>query len=92
MVPVVQAGGSPGGRARRSAIEILIDFRKFKAGQTVDLRNLSNKNNIDFANTDKIMRFQVVADSGPGLHHHRHPHHPGRRRQPSTPPRAASPR
>src|SRR6188472_4553893 len=45
--------------------EILIDFRKFKVGQTVDLRNLSNKNNIDFANTDKIMRFQVVADSGP---------------------------
>jgi FtsP/CotA-like multicopper oxidase with cupredoxin domain len=31
----------------------------------VELRNLSNKNNIDFANTDKIMRFQVVADSGP---------------------------
>ena len=51
--------------------EILIDFRKYKVGQTVDLRNLSNKNNIDFANTDKIMRFQVVADSGPGLHHHR---------------------
>ena len=63
--------------------EILIDFRKYKVGQTVDLRNLSNKNNIDFANTDKIMRFQVVADSGPGLHHHRIPTtlDDGRRRQ-----------
>jgi spore coat protein A len=64
MVPVVQAVPSwRQGTAER--YEILIDFRKFKVGQTVDLRNLSNKNNIDFANTDKIMRFQVVADSGP---------------------------
>jgi len=64
MVPVVQAVQSwRQGTAER--VEILIDFRKFKVGQTVDLRNLSNKNNIDFANTDKIMRFQVVADSGP---------------------------
>lgn len=45
--------------------EILIDFRQYRVGQTVDLRNLSNKNNIDFAHTDKIMRFQVVEDSGP---------------------------
>jgi spore coat protein A, manganese oxidase len=64
MVPVVQAVPSwRQGTAER--YEILIDFRKFKAGQTVDLRNLSNNNNIDFANTDKIMRFEVVADSGP---------------------------
>ena len=64
MVPVVQAVRSwRQGTAER--VEILIDFRKYKVGQTVDLRNLSNKNNIDFANTDKIMRFQVVADSGP---------------------------
>src|SRR6478735_2072029 len=64
MVPVVQAVPSwRQGTAER--VEILIDFRGYKVGQTVDLRNLSNKNNVDFANTDKIMRFQVVADSGP---------------------------
>jgi spore coat protein A, manganese oxidase len=64
MVPVVQTLQSwRHGNAER--YEILIDFRKYKVGQTVDLRNLSNKNNIDFANTNKIMRFQVVADSGP---------------------------
>lgn len=63
MTPVVQAVASwRMGTAERT--EILIDFRKYRPGQTVDLRNLSNKNNIDFANTGKIMRFQVVADSG----------------------------
>jgi len=64
MVPVVQTVSSwRQGTAER--VEILIDFRKYKVGQSVELRNLSNKNNIDFANTNKIMRFQVVADSGP---------------------------
>lgn len=64
MMPVVQAVASwRQGTAER--YEILIDFRKLAVGQTVDLRNLSNKNNIDFANMDKIMRFQVVPDSGP---------------------------
>ena len=55
---------------------------ELQAGQSVELRNLSNKNNIDFANTNKIMRFQVVADSGPAPDHHQHPDHPGRRRLP----------
>ncbi|WP_211879977.1 multicopper oxidase family protein [Pseudarthrobacter albicanus] len=65
MVPTVQAVKSwRQGTAER--YEILIDFRHYKAGQMVELRNLSNKNNIDFANTDKIMRFEVVADSGTG--------------------------
>ena len=64
LVPVVQPVASwRQGTAERT--EILIDFRHLRPGQTVDLRNLSNKNNIDFANTDKIMRFQVVEDSGP---------------------------
>ena len=64
MVPVVQAVPSwRQGTGER--YEILVDFRKLKVGQTVDLLNLSNKNNLDFANTDKIMRFEVVADSGP---------------------------
>ncbi len=64
LVPVVQPVASwRQGTAERT--EVLIDFRRYKVGQTVDLRNLSNKNNIDFRNTDKIMRFQVVEDSGP---------------------------
>jgi spore coat protein A len=45
--------------------EVLIDFRRYPVGRTVDLLNLSNKNNLDAADTDKIMRFRVVADSGP---------------------------
>jgi spore coat protein A len=44
---------------------VLIDFRRYKAGTKIELRNLSNKNNVDFANTGKIMQFEVVADSGP---------------------------
>ena len=64
MVPVVQAV-RPGGRGRRSASRSSSTSASYKVGQSVDLRNLSNKNNVDFANTDKIMRFQVVADSGP---------------------------
>jgi FtsP/CotA-like multicopper oxidase with cupredoxin domain len=63
MVPMVQTVQSwRQGTAER--YEILIDFRK-KVGHTIDLLNLSNNNNIDFANTDKIMRFEVVPDSGP---------------------------
>jgi spore coat protein A len=63
MMPVVQAVQSwRQGTAER--YEILIDFSKYTVGQTVDLRNLSNKNNIDFANTGKVMRFEVVANSG----------------------------
>ncbi|WP_427007782.1 multicopper oxidase family protein [Pseudarthrobacter sp. H2] len=65
MVPNVQAVKSwRQGTAER--YEVLIDFRHYKAGQLIELRNLSNKNNIDFANTGKIMRFEVVADSGSG--------------------------
>ena len=65
MVPTVQAVKSwRQGTAER--YEVLIDFRKYRTGQLIELRNLSNKNNIDFANTNKIMRFQVVADSGSG--------------------------
>ncbi|HSP52603.1 MAG TPA: multicopper oxidase domain-containing protein [Cryobacterium sp.] len=64
MVPVVQAVQSwRQGTAER--YEVLIDFRKYRTGQLIELRNLSNKNNVEFANTNKIMRFEVVADSGP---------------------------
>lgn len=65
MVPKVQTLKSwRQGTAER--YEVLIDFRRYRPGQTVDLLNLGNKNNIDFANTGKIMRFKVVADSGSG--------------------------
>jgi FtsP/CotA-like multicopper oxidase with cupredoxin domain len=42
---------------------VLIDFSKYAVGRTVDLTNLSNKNNIDYDHTNKVMRFQVVDDS-----------------------------
>ncbi len=64
MVPVVQAVQSwRHGQAER--YEVLIDFRRYRPGQKIELRNLSNKNNVNFANTNKIMQFEVVADSGP---------------------------
>ncbi len=43
--------------------EILIDFSKFAAGQRIELKNLSNANNRDYTNTDKIMAFDVVDDA-----------------------------
>lgn len=62
MTPKVQAVSSwRQGTAER--YEVLIDFRKYRPGQSVELRNLSNKNNVNYANTGKVMKFQVVADS-----------------------------
>ena len=40
--------------------EVLIDFRKYRPGQRVVLRNLSNPNNRDFDNTDQVMAFDVT--------------------------------
>ncbi|GAA1770043.1 multicopper oxidase family protein [Kocuria aegyptia] len=40
--------------------EFLIDFSKYRTGQRIELRNLSNKNNVDYDFTDKIMAFDVV--------------------------------
>ncbi|GLW28954.1 multicopper oxidase family protein [Actinoplanes regularis] len=64
MTPKVAAVSSfrQGGAER---YEILIDFRKYKVGTKIELKNLSNKNNVDFSNTGKVMQFEVVADSGP---------------------------
>ena len=42
--------------------EMVIDFAKYPIGQRVVLQNESPKNNIEFANTDKIMAFDVVAE------------------------------
>ena len=64
MTPKVQAVSSwRQGTAER--YEVLIDFRSTRPGRRVELRNLSNKNNVDFANTGKVMKFEVVADSRP---------------------------
>ena len=43
--------------------EIVIDFSKYKAGQRVTLQNTNPKNNTSFTNIDKIMAFDVVADT-----------------------------
>ena len=40
--------------------EFLIDFRNYKTGQRIELRNLSNDNNRDYDYTGKIMAFDVV--------------------------------
>jgi spore coat protein A, manganese oxidase len=40
--------------------EVLVDFRRYRPGQRVVLRNLSNANNRDFPNTDQVMAFDVT--------------------------------
>lgn len=49
--------------------EVLIDFSKYPAGKRVELRNASNKNNVDYDNTGKVMAFDVTDEpidtSGP---------------------------
>jgi len=58
LVPVPQPVSSfRTGSAER--YEVLIDFSKYAVGTQIDLLNLSNKNNVNFANTGKIMRFVV---------------------------------
>ncbi|SEN61887.1 multicopper oxidase family protein [Cryobacterium sp. TMT1-3] len=63
MVPTVQPVAS-WRHSTAERYEILIDFRKYRVGQKISLNNLSNKNNVNFINTNKIMRFEVVADFG----------------------------
>jgi spore coat protein A, manganese oxidase len=43
--------------------EVLIDFRAYRPGQRVVLNNLSNDNNRDFDNTNKVMAFLVTDES-----------------------------
>jgi FtsP/CotA-like multicopper oxidase with cupredoxin domain len=40
--------------------EILVDFRRYRPGRRVFLRNLSNPNNRDYDHTDKVMAFDVT--------------------------------
>ncbi len=42
--------------------EVLIDFAQFPVGQRVELHNLSNENNRDFDDTDKVMAFDITSD------------------------------
>ena len=43
--------------------EIVIDFAKYAPGTRVTLENKNPKNNISYANIDKIMAFDVVGDA-----------------------------
>ena len=42
--------------------EVIVDFSKYPIGRRVVLQNTSPKNNRNFANTDKIMAFDVVSE------------------------------
>jgi FtsP/CotA-like multicopper oxidase with cupredoxin domain len=59
LVPTAQkvANYRHGGAER---YEVLIDFRKYKTGQRIELRNLSNPNNVDYDFTNKVMAFDVT--------------------------------
>jgi spore coat protein A, manganese oxidase len=52
--------------------EVVIDFAKYRIGQRVELHNLSPDNNVDFADTDQVMAFDVV-DQPSTLGHNRVP-------------------
>ena len=41
--------------------ELLIDFSKYATGATVNLMNRSNRNNVDYDHTDKVLQFKVVS-------------------------------
>ena len=47
------------GQAER--YEVLVDFRGYPPGTSIELLNLSNKNNVGYDHTGKVMRFDVVA-------------------------------
>jgi FtsP/CotA-like multicopper oxidase with cupredoxin domain len=42
--------------------EFLIDFRSYAPGTKIQLKNLSNDNNVDYDNTNKIMQFEVTSE------------------------------
>ncbi|HEX2728150.1 MAG TPA: multicopper oxidase domain-containing protein, partial [Rubrobacteraceae bacterium] len=50
------------GQAER--YEIVIDFARYRPGQQIILKNLSNPNNQDFGSTGQIMRFDVLDSAG----------------------------
>lgn len=46
--------------ANSERYEFLVDFSPYRPGTRIELRNLSNKNNIDYDFTDRIMAFEVT--------------------------------
>ena len=59
LMPKAQTVGSwRHGSAER--YEFLVDFRGYAPGTRIELKNLSNPNNRDFNNTNKIMAFEVT--------------------------------
>ncbi|EYR62859.1 bilirubin oxidase [Actinotalea ferrariae CF5-4] len=46
--------------------EILVDFRRYAPGTAVDLLNASNKNNVNYDHTNKVMRFLVTDEAFDG--------------------------
>jgi spore coat protein A, manganese oxidase len=46
--------------------EVIIDFAKYKPGQTILLKNTNPKNNIEYDTTQNIMAFKVVGDPAAG--------------------------
>ncbi len=42
--------------------EVMVDFKGCRIGDTVELRNASNKNNRDFLYTGKVMQFRVTGE------------------------------
>ena len=58
-VPVTLTSWRQGGAER---YEVLIDFSKYKVGQRIELRNLSNPNNVNYLHTNKVMAFDVIGD------------------------------
>lgn len=43
--------------------DVIIDFATYPIGRRVILRNASPKNNVNYANTDKVMSFDVTSDA-----------------------------
>lgn len=43
--------------------EVMVDFKGCQIGDKIELQNASNKNNVDYLHTGKVMQFRVTAES-----------------------------
>lgn len=43
--------------------EVMVDFKDCRIGDKIELRNSSNKNNVDYLHTGKVMQLRVTAES-----------------------------
>ncbi len=43
--------------------EVMVDFSGCRLGDTVELRNASNKNNVNYLNTGRVMQFRVTSEA-----------------------------